>query len=147
MKPLIQILLIVAVLFVAIRISTARGARSKALRRIGILVFTVFAVWSIIDPGVWTRIANAVGVGRGTDMVLYALVIAFLCFVLIAYLNFAELEMQYTQLARRIALDEALRQDAAMVAASPTTTVAGDGASTAAGNKASTTASSGDGQS
>ncbi len=50
-----------------------------------------------------------VGVGRGTDLVLYALVVAFLSFTVTTYLRFRDLETSYTRLARRIALSEARR--------------------------------------
>ena len=64
---------------------------------------------SILVPDVWNRIAGLVGVGRGTDMVLYALVVAFLSFTVTTYLRFREFELRYTRLARRQALDEAAR--------------------------------------
>jgi hypothetical protein len=103
---LIQILLIASVLAVAARILRSRGARTQALRRVGLLLLAGLAVWSILFPSVWNRAAHLVGVGRGTDMVLYALVVAFLSFTLTTFLRFRELEIRYTKLARRLALDE-----------------------------------------
>ncbi|MGA8979404.1 MAG: DUF2304 domain-containing protein, partial [Pedococcus sp.] len=87
----------------------SNGARAQAIRRLGLLLFASFAVVSILIPNVWNRIAHVVGVGRGTDMVLYALVVAFLSFTVTTYLRFRELETRYTRLARRLALDEAER--------------------------------------
>lgn len=104
---LIQLVLIVVVILVAVRLLRSRGARPQALRRLGLLLFAALAVWSILFPSVWNQIARIVGVGRGTDMVLYALVVAFLSFTLTTYLRFRELEARYTKLARRLALDEA----------------------------------------
>ena len=104
---LIQILLIAVVLFVAARILRSRGDRTQAVRRLGLLLFAAFAVVSILFPTVWNQIARIVGVGRGTDMVLYALVVAFLSFTVTTYLRFRDFEIRYTKLARRIALDEA----------------------------------------
>jgi small membrane protein len=104
---LIQLLLIVVVVAVAARLLRGRGARTQAVRRLGMLVFAAFAVWSILFPSVWNRIAKLVGVGRGTDMVLYALVVAFLSFTLTTYVRFRDFEARYTKLARRQALDEA----------------------------------------
>ena len=78
MRMLIQILLIVGVLFVVARLFRSRGARAQAIRRVGLMLFAAFAVVSILFPTVWNGIANVLGVGRGTDMVLYALVVAFL---------------------------------------------------------------------
>jgi hypothetical protein len=103
---LIQILLIAVVVAVVARLFRSRSARAQAIRRVGLLLFAGFAVVSILFPDLWTQIARAVGVGRGTDMVLYALVVAFLSFTVTTYLRFRELETRYTKLARRIALDE-----------------------------------------
>jgi len=104
---LIQLVLIVVVVAVAVRLLRDRGARTQAVRRLALLVFAAFAVWSILFPTVWNRIARLVGVGRGTDMVLYALVVAFLSFTVTTYVRFREFETRYTKLARRLALDEA----------------------------------------
>ena len=104
---LIQLLLIAVVVLAAVRLLRDRGARNQALRRLGLMLFAAFAVWSILFPSVWNQIARLVGVGRGTDMVLYALVVAFLSFTLTTYVRFRDFEARYTKLARRLALDEA----------------------------------------
>ena len=104
---LIQLVLIVVVVAAAARLLRGRGARTQAVRRLGLLLFAALAVWSILFPSVWDRIAKLVGVGRGTDMVLYALVVAFLSFTLTTYVRFRGFEARYTKLARRLALDEA----------------------------------------
>ena len=105
---LIQIVLIAVVMAVVARLFRSRGARAQAIRRLGLLLFAAFAVVSILFPAVWNRLAHLVGVGRGTDMVLYALVVAFLSYTVTTYLRFRDLEVRYTRLARRLALDEAL---------------------------------------
>jgi hypothetical protein len=104
---LIQLVLIGVVIIIAVRLLRGRGARTQAVRRLGLLLFAALAVWSILFPSVWDQFARLVGVGRGTDMVLYALVVAFLSFTLTTYLRFRDLETRYTRLARRLALDEA----------------------------------------
>lgn len=104
---LIQLVLIVVVVVTAVRLLRDRGARTQAVRRLGLMLFAALAVWSILFPSVWNQIARLVGVGRGTDMVLYALVVAFLSFTLTTYVRFREFEARYTKLARRLALDEA----------------------------------------
>ena len=111
MSPLviIQVVLIALVVLVVAQLFRSRGARAQAIRRIGLVVFAAFAAVSILFPDVWTRLAHVVGVGRGTDLVLYALVVAFLSFTVTTYLRFRDLETNYTRLARRIALTEAPR--------------------------------------
>ena len=60
MKQLaVQVLLIVGTLAVSWRLLLGYGQRAQALRRIGLLLFAAFAVWSILDPGVWTRLLTA----------------------------------------------------------------------------------------
>ena len=109
---LIQLLLIVVVILTAVRLLRDRGARTQAVRRLGLMLFAAVAIWSILFPSVWNHFAKLVGVGRGTDMVLYALVVAFLSFTLTTYVRFREFETRYTKLARRLALDEAGRPQA-----------------------------------
>ena len=97
---LIQVLLIVVVVVVAARLFRSRGARSQAVRRLGLMLFAAFAVVSILFPNLWNRMATVAGVRRGTDLVLYALVVAFLSFTVTTYLRFRDFESRYTRLAR-----------------------------------------------
>ncbi|MGW5239942.1 DUF2304 family protein [Monashia sp. NPDC004114] len=107
MKQLaIQVLLIVGILAIAWRLLGSYGQRAQALRRIGLLLFAAFAVWSILDPNILNRLGSLVGIGRGADLVLYGLVLAFLGFVVTTFRRFRDMEVRYTRLARRIALDE-----------------------------------------
>lgn len=103
----IQTLLIAATLVVTVRLLRGIGPRAQALRRLALLVFACLAVASVIFPELWTTVANALGVGRGTDLVLYALVVAFFSFVATTFRRFRDLENRYTDLARRQALERA----------------------------------------
>ena len=106
-QSVIQVLLIVGTLAVAWRLLLGSGQRTQALRRLGLLALAAFAVYSIIDPsGTWTRVARWLGIGRGADLILYGLVVAFLGFVVTTYQRFRTMETRYTRLARRLALDE-----------------------------------------
>ena len=108
MKQLgIQLLLILGILAISWRLLAGSGQRTQALRRIGLLSLAGFAIWSILDPGIWNRIATRLGIGRGADLILYALVLAFFGFVVTTFKRFRAMETRYTKLARRIALDEA----------------------------------------
>lgn len=102
----IQILLILGTLAVSWRLLMSYGQKALALRRLGLLALAGFAIWSILDPGIWSRLALMVGVGRGTDLILYGLVVAFFGYMATTYKRFREMEIRYTRLARRIALDE-----------------------------------------
>ena len=105
-RIIIQVLLIAAVGVTGwMMLRSPSGARHQAGRRIVTLTFVIFAIVSIAVPAVISRIAHFVGVGRGTDLLLYVLVIAFLLQILSSFRRNAALERQITRLARRIAID------------------------------------------
>lgn len=104
----IQVLLIAVVLVVGIvLVRSTAGARHQAVRRLLLGALVALAVASILVPTAVTAAANLVGVGRGADLLLYGLVIAFLGFVVSSYRRARHLEETVTELARRLALDEA----------------------------------------
>ncbi|HET7399931.1 MAG TPA: DUF2304 domain-containing protein [Intrasporangium sp.] len=105
---IIQVLLILGTLGIAWRLLLGYGQKAQALRRLGLLAFAAFAVFSVLFPNVWTRLANLVGIGRGADLILYGLVVAFFSFVVTTFKRFRDMETRYTRLARRVAIDETL---------------------------------------
>ena len=102
----VQLLLVIGTLAVAWRLLVNSDQRTQALRRLGLLALAGFAIWSIFFPDVWTSLARRVGIGRGADLILYGLVLAFFGSVVTTYKRFRAMETQYTRLARRLALDE-----------------------------------------
>ena len=104
----IQVLLITAVVTLLVYLVRSRGnAKTKAWVKVGYLLFVIAAVYAILRPDDTTVVANWVGVDRGTDLLFYALVIAFVFTTLSTYLRFKELELRYARLARAMALDGA----------------------------------------
>lgn len=72
-----------------------------------LLIFAFAAILSIFFPELLSRLANALGVGRGTDLVLYATIVSFFVFMATTYQRFRHAETSLTKLSRRIAIDEA----------------------------------------
>lgn len=104
---LIQIFLIVAALGLLVVLLRSRtSARTRAWKKLILIALTAVAVASILRPELTQRAANTVGVGRGTDLLLYLLTAVFLYVVVGFYLRFRDVERQLTVLARRLALDE-----------------------------------------
>lgn len=87
------------------------GARHQAMQRILMLLFMVAAASSVFLPGLWTKAANLVGVGRGADLLLYITVLVFLGFVATSYRRFRRTENDITELARKVALLSAQSSD------------------------------------
>lgn len=101
----IQILLIVGVVIIGAVFMRRTGADSHlAIRRLLYGLFVLVAVLSILFPQWLTWAANLVGVGRGTDLLLYALVLMFLVLVYTQSRRNAAQQRQITLLARKLAL-------------------------------------------
>lgn len=83
------------------------GVRMQAGKRIGLVAFAALNVYAVLRPNDVTWVANRLGVGRGADLVLYVLVIAFMLGMLNFYLRFKTMDRRLTELARTIAIREA----------------------------------------
>lgn len=99
-------LILSLILFFAL-IITWRRARQNAIRRIEAFAWSL--VWGGTAAVVWypnmtTRIAHAVGVGRGADLMLYGAVIVLLLLVFHLHVAHDRLERQLTELIREQAL-------------------------------------------
>lgn len=123
-KVWIQLVLLlgVAVVTVLLTRSTA-DARHQAVRRVLLAAFAAVTAAAILFPTILSRIAHAVGVNRGTDLLLYLLVIAFLSFIATTYRRMKATDRRITELTRELALTEARLERAGL----PTAHQAGDG--------------------
>lgn len=83
------------------------GVRLQAGKRLGFFAFLALNVWAVLRPDDLTVVAQQLGVGRGADLVLYGLFVAFVFVVLHFYLRFRDLGERFTELARAVALREA----------------------------------------
>jgi small membrane protein len=88
-----------------------RNAQSRAWVKVGYLMFVMAAVYAVLRPNDTTVVAHWLGVDRGTDLMLYALIIAFSFTTLSTYLRFKDLELRYARLARAVALEGAQSPD------------------------------------
>lgn len=109
----IKVIIIAGIAGVTVALLRPRGSRSLAIRRLAMVGFGGLFAASVIFPSVWSTMADVVGVGRGTDLLLYLFILVMLAFVAATHLHFRGVEAQVTMLARRIALAEAPRPDQA----------------------------------
>ncbi len=108
---MIKALLVFGLLaFTALELRGKGTASHLAVRRLVAVLILALGVTGIVFPDLVTELANLIGVGRGADLVLYALVIAFLFSTLGLYQRLSRLEDKYVTLSRQIAIDKALRQ-------------------------------------
>jgi hypothetical protein len=116
-QPVIKLVLLAALAVVAL--FALRGS-TKAIHRVvwrGVVVLGLAAAaLSVVFPGRLTWVAHKVRVGRGADLVLYVMVVAFMMVTVILFRRIADLERRYVGLARQLALrdaHEAEQRDAA----------------------------------
>ncbi|MFT4147894.1 MAG: DUF2304 domain-containing protein [Micrococcaceae bacterium] len=108
MRIVFQILLCFALLGVFYFMFRGNGsARSQALRRLAFFFFAVAVFISIFLPEKLTEVAHFFNIGRGTDMLLYGLIIVVFMVIAGSFRANKATERKITTLARRIALDEA----------------------------------------
>ena len=105
---MIQALLLLAIVALAwYFFANRRKANAKAWVKIGFALLMVAAVWAIARPDDVTVVANWLGVARGTDLMLYVLVVAFFFVTISTWTRFREQELRYARLARAVALQNA----------------------------------------
>jgi len=113
---IIQILLVPAlVLAVVLSLRSRSSLRGQARRKILAVLTMVAGVLAVLFPDALQALAEAVGVTRGTDLLVYVLALVIIYLVGSTSVRFREQEARLVQLARQVALsDAALRHVEAM---------------------------------
>lgn len=105
----IKVLLVAAVVVLlvwAFRNRTRVGLRASV--RVVALLLATTAIASVVEPDIPQRAADAVGVTRGTDLVLYLLIVAFVGTTLGSYFRHRQLEQRIVALVRASAVRDAV---------------------------------------
>ncbi len=106
-----QLLTLPAILLVVLwdlcRLFVPRSGR-RTWRMFRMLVWSVAAA-AILSPDFTSALAHRLGIGRGTDLVLYGLCLLFLVSSSYWYARTALLERQITELTRHVALQDVQR--------------------------------------
>jgi hypothetical protein len=113
---IIQLLLVPAlVLAVVLSLRSRSSLRGQARRKILAVLTMVAGVLAVLFPDALQALAEAVGVTRGTDLLVYVLALVIIYLVGSTSVRFREQEARLVQLARQVALsDAALRHVEAM---------------------------------
>ena len=127
---LIQFLLLIAVLTILwVFVRSSHAVYVQASKRIGLVLFALANVYAVMRPDDLTAVARLLGVGRGTDLVLYALVVAFMAGMFSMYQRFRVVDRRYTELARTVAIREAelINRERGLHSAQVVSVATGDG--------------------
>jgi hypothetical protein len=103
----IRLLLIVTMASILVWFLRSRDTASvRAGKKLLLAAIVVTAIVSVLRPGLVDSAAALLGVGRGADLLLYLLTVAFLFVSLNGYLKFKEMEHRIGILARELALSD-----------------------------------------
>lgn len=108
----IKIPLVLAAILILVMVFRYRQrVELRAGSRLVALALGVVAVVSIIDPDIPQALAGALGVARGTDLLLYVLIVVFVLTTLGLYFRLKETDQRLRRLVRSIAVEDAIRTD------------------------------------
>lgn len=97
----IKILIITALAgFGIVLFLPARGSRGSAIRRLTIIFFIFLAALAVVFPNFLSGIASFLGIGRGTDLLLYAFIMVLIGQMLSQSRQRRIQEQKVTKLAR-----------------------------------------------
>ncbi len=88
------------------------SAQGRAGKRILLVAFAGLVVFTILFPETTTVAANWMGIGRGTDLVLYLTSFALMFLAALVFLKFKRLEDRIATLTTQLALREFDRESA-----------------------------------
>ncbi len=85
--------------------------RSRTLTRLLFLMLIGTGIYFVLFPDTTTYIANRVGVGRGTDLVMYVGIVAFSFGYILLYSKLKQQEQTITAIVRDMAIQQARKQE------------------------------------
>jgi len=100
------VLPILLLLVVLELVALVRGRERRRFVAMRLLVWTVAAV-AVGLPDTTSSVARMLGIGRGTDLVVYLFLLAFIATSFFFYSRYTLLQRQITELVRREAIREA----------------------------------------
>lgn len=101
------VLLIAAFLILLVGLGKRRTHATKAWKKIALLLLVAGMVVAVLFPELTNAVAHTLGVGRGADLLLYALVVAFVFFAMNNYLHQQDQKDALFRLARKVSLLDA----------------------------------------
>ncbi|MDN5557818.1 MAG: DUF2304 domain-containing protein [Ruaniaceae bacterium] len=101
------LLLVVLIGLMAVLLIPRKGPRPLAIRRLTYLMLLFAGIAAVISPGWLSWLAGLVGVGRGTDLLLYAFVVVFISHSIASKSRHAASDQRFTDLARVVAIQGA----------------------------------------
>lgn len=117
---IIKFILVACLMFLAWLMFRGPGTSVQvAWRRLAVVMVAATGVFTVIFPDSLTWVGKLVGVGRGTDLLLYGYVVFSLFLFIGFYQRITRLEARLGQLVREVALSAAPSRSARPAVESP----------------------------
>lgn len=107
---IIRIIIIAALGIFLFVINGRQTHKVKAWKKIILCLIAIAMIIAVFYPNMTNQIANIVGVGRGADLLLYVLCLAFFGYIIDSYIRQQRGKDVVYRLARRVALLDANRR-------------------------------------
>lgn len=88
-------------------LSSRNSSRTKAIKKLLLILTIPTAIFIVLFPSTSTRIANTLGVGRGADLLIYGLSIMVIFQIFDNYFKSRADQKRIVKLVRRLAILEA----------------------------------------
>jgi hypothetical protein len=100
-----QIIFLPIVFFLFLRslISLVRGSQPRKVMLLGTFIWLAAGI-AIAWPDMTIRVAALLGIGRGADLILYLVAIAYMISMFYMYLRFRKVEANITEIVRQLAI-------------------------------------------
>lgn len=104
-----QLILVAIFFFLIFNFLRSRStSRTKAYKKILLVMFVVCAIIVVIYPDIATHAAHFLGVGRGADLLLYGVTVVVIFMLLNTYIKDRDEQRRLVILSRRVAILEAV---------------------------------------
>ena len=101
------IIITAAFIILVLGLTGRRTHVGKAWKKIGLVLLVLAMIIAVIFPDTTNELAHLVGVGRGADLLLYCLTLAFIAYALNNYLHQQSEKDSLVRLARKVAIMDA----------------------------------------
>ena len=105
---MLQVILVAAALGALLYfVRSGQTVGVRASKRLAFAGFVLLNIYAVLRPNDVTWVAHQLGIGRGADLVVYLLVMAFVFGMVNSYLRDREISQHLTNLARQLAIRDA----------------------------------------
>ncbi len=106
---ILQVILVIVLCLLIVGFLRSRStSRTKAYKKILLVLFVLCAIVVVIFPDITTTAAHFLGIGRGADLLLYGLTVVVIFMLLNNYIKDREEQRRFVSLSRKVAIIEAV---------------------------------------